>query len=426
MASQCRCSSPAALRGSGERGPVPKHCAGVEPEVTRVALLSQEQVIGVRRVTDDDAPPDAEMPGQPGAANACGDGGQRTRSGAETYKFTAQPDLGATVVIPCRNEAAHIEKCLRSVLAWDDIAGGFEVIVADGMSDDGTRDILDRWAAQDGRLRVIDNTDRTTSHGLNAAIRIARGHFIARVDAHTEYSPDYLRRCVDAQRTTGAWNVGGAARTKPSGYASRAIAGAYACPFAVGTGSFHQEQYEGSTDTVPYGCWPRSTFEAIGLFDTELTRNQDDEHNMRIRSAGGVVWQSPSIRSWYTTRSSLSKLWRQYFQYGLYKVLVFRKHGRHASWRHFVPGAFVLSLPVAVLPSVFHPLHHVAQMGLAAYAAAMGVACVATARRAGWDLLPLLPVVFATYHLSYGTGYLAGLVRFIICRRSVNDPGISR
>ncbi len=416
----------AALSYLVEDSPVRPHGAGARLEVTRVALLSHERAQVGHCTTEDGAVYGRLRPGQPTPpVDPCG-GGRSVGGSGERHTFAAQADLGATVIIPCRNEANHIERCLESVLAWDDIPGGFEVIVADGMSDDGTREILGRVVAQDRRVRVIDNVDRTTSHGLNSAVAIARGRLIARVDAHTEYSSDYLRRCVEAQCATGAWNVGGAARTRPSGYVSRAIAAAYACPFAVGTGSFHQERYEGATDTVPYGCWPRSTFEAVGLFDTQLTRNQDDEHNLRIRSAGGEVWQSASIRSWYTTRSSLGKLWRQYYQYGMYKVLVFRKHGRHASWRHFVPGAFVLSLPIAALPSVFHPLHHAAQIGLVAYAGAMGVACVATARRAGWDLLPLLPVVFATYHLSYGTGYLAGIVRFILCRRSVRDPGLSR
>jgi glycosyltransferase involved in cell wall biosynthesis len=323
-----------------------------------------------------------------------------------------------SIILPCRNERRHIETCLRSVLALEEPAGGFEVIVADGMSDDGTRDILSSIAAADPRVRVIDNPQRITPTALNAAIRAARAPVIARIDSHTEYAPDYLVQCLAVSRETGADNVGGPALTRASGYMHRAVAAAYHSRFAVGNSPFHQAAYEGPADTVPYGCWPRAVFDRVGLFDEELVRNQDDEHNFRIHLAGGKVWQSPRIRSWYTPRASLSQLFRQYFQYGYWKVRVIQKHGQPASIRHLVPGAFAASLLLLGVLAPFLPLAAWVLAGLAGlYGVCVVGASALTAAKAGWDLLPALPAVFAAYHLGYGYGFLMGSWDFVVRRR---------
>src|SRR5262249_47627952 len=149
---------------------------------------------------------------------------------------------------------------------------------------------------------------------------------------------DYCRRCLEALRLTGADNVGGAARTKASGLRARAIAAAYHSRFSTGGAKFHDERYEGYVDTVTYGCWHKSTLERLGLFDETLARNQDDELNLRLVRAGGKIWQSAAVVSWYRPRSSISALCRQYFQYGFWKVAVIRKHVLPASWRHLAPA----------------------------------------------------------------------------------------
>lgn len=319
-----------------------------------------------------------------------------------------------TIVIPCRNEAACIAEALDSVLAQDFDGVDWEVIVADGMSDDGTRGILDAYAAREARIRVIDNPARTTPGGLNSAIRAARGEIILRMDAHTAYATDYVRRCLEALHATGAANVGGPARTKPRGYWGRAISAAYHSPVACGGARFHDPTYEGWADTVPYGCWRKSTLLEIGLFDESLVRNQDDELNLRLCRAGGRVWQSPSIVSWYQPRASLRRLFQQYFQYGFWKVAVIRKHRIPASPRHLVPAAFVAAAALGpVLALAFRSLWLLSAwaMGLGVYAVAILAASVEAARKHGWDLLPALPAVFAAYHFSYGSGFLMGLLR---------------
>jgi succinoglycan biosynthesis protein ExoA len=319
-----------------------------------------------------------------------------------------------TIVIPCRNEAGCIAEVLDSVLAQDLAGIDWEVIVADGMSDDGTRAILDSYAAREPRIRILDNPSRAVPAGLNAAIRAARGEIVLRMDAHTAYAPDYVRRCLDALHTTGAANVGGPARTRPRGFWGRAIAAAYHSPVACGGARFHDPNYEGWADTVPYGCWRKSTLLDIGLFDETLVRNQDDELNLRLCRAGGRVWQSPSIVSWYQPRASLRRLFQQYFQYGFWKVAVIRKHRIPASPRHLIPATFVAAvvlLPVAALAlrSTFLMASWAAMLSI--YFVAIAAASVAAARRDGWDLLPALPIVFAAYHFSYGAGFLRGLLQ---------------
>jgi hypothetical protein len=179
----------------------------------------------------------------------------------------------------------------------------------------------------------------------------------------------------------------------------------------VGGARFRNVAYEGPVDTVTYGCWRRETFDRFGLFDEELVRNQDDEHNLRVTRGGGRVWQSPSIQSWYRPRGSLAALFRQYMQYGYWKVRVIRKHRLPASVRHLVPGLFLAAVVLLGLAAPFWApalWAWVALVGL--YLGGVGVASLLTSRRAGWDLLPTLPAVFWCYHFGYGYGFLRGLL----------------
>ena len=363
-----------------------------------------------------------------------------------------------TVILPCRNEALHIEHCLNSICQQQQPEGGFEIIIADGMSDDGTREILARLEkeisgpkfhlpfpvsgfdpqpspinTQPPRcgqvvirpvvsgplLRLIDNPGRIVSTGLNVATRAACGQVIVRMDAHTDYAPDYICRCLEALERTGADNVGGPARTKAESSMHKAIAAAYHSPFSVGGARFHDVNYEGSVDTVTYGCWPRSTFQKVGLFDEELVRNQDDEHNLRIVRGGGKIFQSPKIKSWYKPRSSLPGLFKQYMQYGYWKVRVIQKHKLPASWRHLVPASFLVALALLFLLSAFgFPLSACGCISLiVVYILGVLAASAITAAKTEWKLLPLLALVFPCYHFGYGLGFLQGIWDFVIGRK---------
>jgi glycosyltransferase involved in cell wall biosynthesis len=324
-----------------------------------------------------------------------------------------------SVIVPCRNEVASIETCVCSILAQKQPDGDFEVLIADGMSDDGTRDVLARLAHESHRLRLIDNEQRIVSTGLNAAIRAARGKVIIRMDAHTQYASDYIWQCLETLRNTKADNVGGPWLARGKRYVSRAIAATFHSPFVMGGARSHDPHFEGPVDSVYLGCWRREVFDRIGLFDEELVRNQDDELNLRLTRAGGKIWQSPHIRSWYEPRSSLRGLAKQYQQYGYWKVLVIRKHQQPASLRHLVPGGFVFALLVLPVLAMLWPVIAWCWLGMIAlYSVLICTVAGVTAAQYGWSLYPLLPIVAAFYHVSYGCGFLRGLLDFVILKRS--------
>jgi glycosyltransferase involved in cell wall biosynthesis len=325
--------------------------------------------------------------------------------------------LAVSVIIPCRNEKAHIEPCLRSILAFESPLEGFEVLVVDGMSDDGTREVVARIAAEDPRVRLIDNPRRTVPCGMNLGIMAARAPVIMRIDAHAECAPDYLVECLRVMEATGADNVGGPCRTRARTYWQRVNAAAYHSPFTVGNARFHFPNYEGEVDTVVYGCYRKQTLLDLGLYDEELTRNQDDELNLRLIRRGGRIWQSPTIRTWYYPRASLAGVFRQYSQYGYWKVRVIQKHRIPASFRHLVPGAFVAAVGLGAFLAPWLPPVRWAWLGLLGlYFSCSLIASAWTARREGWALFPALPLVIGAYHFGYGWGFLQGLKDFLLRR----------
>lgn len=337
--------------------------------------------------------------------------------------------VAVTAVVAARNEVGYIERCVRSLLSQQVPERDFEVIVADGMSDDGTRDILARLAEDDPRLRVIDNPRMITATAFNAAINASRGRYIAIMGAHARYPDDYLARCLELAERLKVDNVGGATTAEGTTYRQRAIAASHHSAFSVGGASWHSLDYEGPASTVFGGFYRRDVFDRIGMFDERLVRNQDDEFNFRLELAGGSTWQSASVRSWYTPRSTIGALFRQYRQYGYWKAGVMRKHGRAPELRHYVPAAFVLGLAlpallavVAAFGAIWLPGLQVVSLlfagllaaGLALYAVFLGIASFTTARRYGWALLPVLPPIFASYHVGYGTGFLEGFFDFML------------
>lgn len=320
-----------------------------------------------------------------------------------------------SVIMPIRNEAAFVERSLGAVLAQNYPHDQIEVLVADGMSTDNTRVIVQRVAARhpDIPVRIIDNFGHIVPTGFNAALAHARGEIIVRVDGHTIIEPNYVRECVFALKRSGADNVGGrmdAVGTTPFG---QTVALATGSPFGVGNGRFHYSDREEWVDTIYMGAWWRDLFERLGGFDEEFVRNQDDEFNYRIRAAGGKILLSPNIRSQYFNRSTPRALWRQYYQYGFYKVRVLQKHPTQMRPRQFIPPLFAIGVLVgAALASLNKSLRCLWAAGFAAYGLANMVTSVRLARGNSWEHLKRLPLVFFILHFSYGLGFLAGLVHF--------------
>jgi len=263
-----------------------------------------------------------------------------------------------TIIFPIKNEAGFVRHSLGAVLEQDYPVEKMEVLVADGMSTDRTRRVIYELMAQHPHhdVSILDNPGGIVPSGMNIALRQAAGEIIIRVDGHTLIAPDYVRQCVEALRRTHADNVGGKMTAVGSGPFGRAVAMATSTSFGVGGARFHYSDREEWVDTVYMGAWPRRVFEKIGLFDEELVRDQDDEFNYRLREAGGRVLLSPQIKSEYTVRGSLAGLWRQYFQYGYWKVRVLQKHPRQMRLRQAAPPALVLALLASAFLALFSVL----------------------------------------------------------------------
>jgi succinoglycan biosynthesis protein ExoA len=320
-----------------------------------------------------------------------------------------------SVVLAVRNEQAHIAACLDAVLRQDYSHARMEVLVSDGMSSDRTREVIARVASgRNVSVRVLDNPEHIVSPGLNRAINQARGNIIVRVDGHTIIASDYVRQCVNALERTNADAVGGRMDAVGETPFGSAVALATSSAFGVGGARFHYSEKEEQVDTAYLGAWRRSVFEKVGLFDEEQVRNQDDEFNYRLRAQGGSIMLVPSIKSIYYSRATPQSLWRQYRQYGEWKVRVMQKHPREMQFRQFVPPLFVLSLAVLSVMSTFSRVGLVALAALlCAYLAANVSASIMACRRSKWwRFLPLLCGAFGVLHLAYGSGFLWGLLRF--------------
>lgn len=325
-----------------------------------------------------------------------------------------QPTL-VSLVVPCRNEENHLSALFESLDAQKVQGGTVEIIFLDGMSTDRTPAMLAEYARTRPNVTVLENRDKIVPHAMNLGIRAAVGKLIVRIDAHAEYAPDYVAKCLEFSNSTGAENVGGAAPAKGSGYVGKSIELSHCSPFGLGGGKFRLGNFEGYVDTVFLGAIKKKVFANIGYYDERLVRNQDIELNARIRKAGGRIYLTPEIRSSYKCRSTLGGLWEQNFMNGVWAVYTRAIAPYALSLRHFVPLVFVtallVGLIVAVMPNLPMPVRVVPLFSiLGSYLAASFFFSMVMAIRGGGRYFFMLPIVFATLHLSYGTGSLWGIV----------------
>jgi len=318
-----------------------------------------------------------------------------------------------SVLMPVRNEGDFIRRSLGAVLAQDYPGDRMEVIVADGRSTDRTRIAVTEIAAQYSNVSLVDNPRKIVSTGLNHALGVAKGEIIVRVDGHTIVNSNYVSECVRALERSQADNVGGRMTAESDRLFGRAVAAATSSKFGVGGARFHYSLREEWVDTVYLGAWPREVFRSIGGFDEEMVRNQDDEFNYRLRAAGGQILLNPRIQSRYFNRVTSGSLWKQYFQYGYWKVRVLQKHPRQMQPRQFVPAFFILTLALLTLAT---PATSVSRFLLLATVLAYLIGNLAAstlaAAKVGWRLFPLISIAFIIIHFAYGSGFLIGLVRF--------------
>jgi cellulose synthase/poly-beta-1,6-N-acetylglucosamine synthase-like glycosyltransferase len=319
-----------------------------------------------------------------------------------------------SVIVPCRNEAGFLPHCLDSILGSDYPAHRMEVLVADGRSEDGSRALIEAYAARDARVRRVDNPQRVTPAALNRGIETSRGDIVMRLDAHATIAPDYIRSAVEALRVWKADNVGGAMKTCPRspGLFAEPIRIVLTHRFGVGNSRFRTGAREPEwVDTVFAGCWPREVFERVGLFNEKLERSQDMEFSQRLRRAGGKILLVPSIESRYYARSTLASFWRHNWANGVWAVLPMAYcDALPVRLRHLIPLAFVASLAASAFARV--PLLVAGPYIVANLACSIGAA----ARQRDLTLAWRLPIVFAALHLAYGTGSLWGALRVLFAK----------
>jgi len=319
-----------------------------------------------------------------------------------------------SVVLPVRNEGKEITRCLDAVLSQTYPRERMEILVGDGMSDDDTRAVVEAYSRRDDRVRLVDNPGRIVPTALNVAIQIFRGDALVRIDGHTLVDGDYVARAVAALERTGADVVGGT--MNPVGFSTfgRAVAIATSTRMGVGGSSFHYATHEHEAESVYMGTFRRDVFTRFGLFDERCVRNQDDEFNYRVRERGGRIVLDPSMRSRYFPRETPRALLRQYFQYGLYKVLVATLHPRMMRPRHLIPSVFVLGIVALLLAAIVTPLAGIALgIGIGLHVALSLVISFVKGRRdpAAWALVPEATILI---HLGYGSGFLAGCAAALV------------
>jgi succinoglycan biosynthesis protein ExoA len=321
-----------------------------------------------------------------------------------------------SIIVPCFNEEATIDQLLQAIVSQTYPVDRLEVIIADGMSTDQTRTIINGFQEKHPTLavRVIDNTRRYIPSGLNRAIEAARGDYLVRLDAHSIPDREYIQNCINDLEQGLGDNVGGIWSIQPGAptWMAKSIAAAASHPLGVGDAFYRIGGSSREVDTVPFGAFHRSLIERIGMFDETLLTNEDYEFNVRIRQSGGKVWFDPSIRSTYFARSTLKELARQYWRYGYWKAQMLRRYPGSLRWRQLIPPLFVLALiGLGILSLGWNLARLLLVIIVLLYTIVLILAGIQVSMKYKelWLILGL-PLAFATIHLSWGCALLFGLM----------------
>lgn len=324
-----------------------------------------------------------------------------------------------SVIVPCHNEERYIRGCLESIIENDYPKDKMEVLVVDGRSSDRTREVAKEFIEKYPFIRLLDNPQRIVPIALNIGIMQAGGGVIVIMGAHAVYPNDYLSRLVYWLEKSGADCVGGILVTKPGSntFTAQVIAITLSSPFGVGNSLFRttsenrEPQY---VDTVPFGCYRSEIFQKIGLFNENLTRNQDIEFNLRLKREGGKILLIPDVVSYYHSRSTIKDLFKQNFWNGFWVIYSLKFAKLPFSIRHLVPFLFVLSLMGSLLLSfVYYPFIYLFSFVFGLYSCVSLFFCSKLSLKHGLKYLPPIILTFLTLHSSYGVGSLGGMFKLI-------------
>jgi succinoglycan biosynthesis protein ExoA len=338
-----------------------------------------------------------------------------------------EPPL-VSVIMPVRNEARWIGKALNSLLSQTYASERTEILVIDGLSDDGTRRIIEGISQATFRadptgpsaamkappeIRIIDNPSRLVPTALNIGIGHARGDIVFRLDGHSELMPNYIEACVSKlQERRDVACVGGPSIAIGDGSVGQAYALALRSPVGVGGRTFRTLRHESYVDTLAFGAYRKELFAEVGGFDQELWRNQDIEFSARLRKAGHRLLLIQTTHTLYHAPERLQAIMRQSYRNGHWNTKVLNKMVGVLSWRHFTPGVFVLSLlSLSLAAPGFVPARYCLLILALSYALAVMIGCASIAPVRSKTAV-LLPVVLCIIHTSYGLGSVLGCLEF--------------
>lgn len=324
-----------------------------------------------------------------------------------------------SVVIPCRNEEKYIGKCIESFINQSYPKELLTIIIADGMSTDNTRKIINELKEKNSNIVLLDNHGVSAPKGMNIGINYTDSDIVIIFGAHAYADNRFVEENVLALERQGVGCAGGIITTVNETIKGAAIAEAMSCPFGVGNALFRYAESESFVDTVGFGAYRRTLLNEVGLFDEELVRNQDDELNFRVQKSGAKILLSPRIKSTYFSRGDFKKLWRQYYQYGFWKVRVIQKHKRPASIRHLIPLMFVLFLIGGGILSIFSKFIKIIYFTILGLYLLMDlIFSIKISNRKNIKYLRYLIVSFPLLHISYGLGFIFGIFNFYIFKSS--------
>ncbi len=320
-----------------------------------------------------------------------------------------------SVVVPCYNEKKYIEKCILSILDQSIPQVQTEIFVIDGMSNDGTREILFRLQKEFNRFQVIDNIKRKTPFARNLGVKASTGKFIAILDAHTEYDKNYLANSLKLfEEHPDISCAGGPIESVGKNNFGKATALAMSHPLGVGNAKHRFPDYEGYAEGACFPVFKKEVFDKLGTFDEELVRNQDDEFNLRMKKNGMKVYLSPKAKATYFVRDTPAKLFKQYFDYGYWRMAVIKKHKLPMSFRQLVPVLFIMIIFLSLFLSPFIKVNFMATIFIipAIYTLTLSAASVPIIIKNGAKVGMLFPVAAVILHFSYAFGFLKGIFHF--------------
>jgi succinoglycan biosynthesis protein ExoA len=337
--------------------------------------------------------------------------------------MSAQPDV--SIVMPVRNEAPYLSEALEAVCSQATDAS-LEIIVVDGHSTDGTRDIIERWAASDDRLRVVDNPRKGIPQALNRGLSAAQGRFLVRVDGHSSVPPHYVQTLVDHIRAGDCEGAGGRKQAVGHGRFGKAVAAAHSSRFGIGDSKYHYLERLGLVDHIPFGVYLTDRARAIGGWDEELQTNEDYDFDFRYQQAGGRLLLDPTVVFDWRVRESLRGLAHQYFAYGRGKARALLRHPSSLHLRWCVPPALVATLLGGIVFSWTTPGRLLLAVVGGSYALFLLCGAATLGSRIGIRLVPHATLALGTMHLSWGTGFLASVGKQLVQGAAGRLPGRRR